>query len=548
MPVFMGLNHGKEVLRSLRAISFNAISDGVSCLSVLDVHVTRNPGVLLCFGLLIFLGRVLVQSRAKTFWLDEVLTWTQAQSPSLSALWSGVVYIPAVNDPPLHPIVTFFALRLPLPPDLSLRLPSFIFYAAMMLSLYVIVRRRAPESVALIACFIPIFPPVSDYAIEARPYALLLGLCGWAFAFWQRAADRRSGRTASLVLLFVCLTCAIWTHYFALLIFLPLYAGELWRSVVSGFDRNMWFTLLAPVAAILAYIPLLPGASVMRSAQWAGDVKASDFLGTYAYAFEPSIFVLLLLCCLGGLALPAATSNPTDVRGDIAFRDYEYVAIAALFLLPPALAYGAAKMVTHAYHPRYALPFSVAATILISATFAVLARRIRGLLSLALVLVLLHSTLPLVKEFAHGLSPSANSIDRSSIEVFDRFADLPLAVPDAEYYGRFRLFGGPNTIEKRMVLVSLSSGDLPLSAQPVPSHGFLKLAVVNLAVHRSVGVSVEDFGRFIDAYSHFLLVDTYPRHGLGTLARDEVLRKGRLLQRVGTSDGCDVYLVDKGGE
>jgi hypothetical protein len=306
----------KEVSRSLAAVSSNAISDGLTLLSVLDSCVTRNPIVFLCFGLLIFLGRTLVQSRLKVFWLDEILTWAEAQSPSLSALWSGLVHAPATLDPPLHPIVAFFALRLPLHPDLSLRLPSFIFYAAMMLSLYVIMRRRASESVALLACFIPMLLPVSNYALEARPYALLLGLCGWAFALWQRAADRRSGRATSLVLLFLCLTCAIWTHYLALLLFVPLYAGELWRTAVSGFDRAMWFAMLTPVAAVVLYIPLLPAASAFRTFTQHSNVVGSDVLDAYAYAFEPSIFVVLLLCCLGGLALPGADANPLAFTGD----------------------------------------------------------------------------------------------------------------------------------------------------------------------------------------------------------------------------------------
>jgi hypothetical protein len=311
----------------------------------------------------------------------------------------------------------------------------------------------------------------------------------------------------------------------------------------------MWFTMLVPVAAVVAYIPLLPAASAYRPFTWHSTVVAGDVLGTYAYAFEPMIFVFLLLCCFVGLAVPAATPNPPASTGDngcITFRDYEYVAIATLFLLP-VLVFGVAKLLTHFYQPRYALPFSVAAALLISAAFAVLAHRIRGLSSLALVLILLNSATPLVHAFVHGLSASGNSIDRPSIQVFDRFADLPLAVPDPEYYGRFRLFG-PNRIERRMVLVSVSPGELPPGVNPVNSVGLYWFAMMNIALHRLIGAPVEDFGRFIDAHSHFLLIDTLPQHNLDTLAREEVLRKGRPLRWLGKSDGCDVYLVESGDQ
>jgi hypothetical protein len=198
---------------SLAARCSNATVRGFALLSALDGYVSRNVGVILCLGLIIFSGNAIASSRLKPLFMDEMLTWTEAQSPNLSALLSGMIQSPVTVDPPLYPIIAFFALRLPLRADLALRLPSFICYSGMMLSLFVIMRRRASPSVALIACFVPMILPAHDYALQARPYALLLGLCGWAFALWQRAADNRHGRTTPLLLLFLCLTFAVWTHY-----------------------------------------------------------------------------------------------------------------------------------------------------------------------------------------------------------------------------------------------------------------------------------------------------------------------------------------------
>src|SRR5215472_11862781 len=89
----------------------SALSGALRLLSTLDRYLTRHSAVVLWSGLIIFLGRVLVLSRVKMLWRDEILTWAEAQSPSLSALWSGVTHAPTTVDPPLHPIMAFLALR-----------------------------------------------------------------------------------------------------------------------------------------------------------------------------------------------------------------------------------------------------------------------------------------------------------------------------------------------------------------------------------------------------------------------------------------------------
>src|SRR5262245_48036484 len=112
----------------------SAMSRALRLLSTVDSYISRHSAVVLWSGLIIFLGRVLVLSRLKMLWRDEILTWAEAQSPTLSALWSGLTHAPTTVDPPLHPIMAFLALRLPGPLDLRLRLPSFIGFAGMMLS------------------------------------------------------------------------------------------------------------------------------------------------------------------------------------------------------------------------------------------------------------------------------------------------------------------------------------------------------------------------------------------------------------------------------
>jgi len=146
----------------------------------------------------------------------------------------------------------------------------------------------------------------------------------------------------------------------------------------------------------------------------------------------------------------------------------------------------------------------VAAALLTSAAFAILVRRVKGLASLALVLILLKSATAL-RALVHGLPASGDSAQGSLIQVLDQRADPPIAVLDPEDYVRFRLFG-PNRIEKRMVLVSVLPGELPTGVDPAVSDSLYTLALSDTALHRFISVPVQDFSQFIDSHSRFLLL------------------------------------------
>jgi hypothetical protein len=319
-----------------------------------------------------------------------------------------------------------------------------------------------------------------------------------------------------------------------LLIFIPLFVGELWRTAMSGFDRAMWFALLTPLAAVLAYIPFLPAASAYRAVPFHG-VMVYEMFDTYSFVMSARLFAVLLLCCLAGLALPAIYDLPLAASGNddrIMFRTQEYVSITTLFLFP-LLVFGFAKLLTHSYVPRYALPFTVAAALLIAASFGALALPVKGLASVAMVLILLQAALPL-REFVHGLPLPADLIGRSSTEPFDHFPNLLIAMPRTDDYLRFRMFG-PNRIRRRMFLVSFSPEEVRRVVDPAVAQELPTVNRINAALHHTIDAPVQDFQDFIDAHPRFLLMNT--------IGREEVLSKSRQLCWIGQSHGQEVYLV-----
>lgn len=140
-----------------------------SALSLLDDFTEQHAVSAVIAILLLYFAQAFFVSRATDMTPDELLTYAEAQLPSLHALGWTLKNIPTALDPPLHPFLSFFAFRLPVSFPLSLRVPAIVAYAALILSLFVFVRRRAPVSIALIAAAAPMVTPMFNMPFRLVP-------------------------------------------------------------------------------------------------------------------------------------------------------------------------------------------------------------------------------------------------------------------------------------------------------------------------------------------------------------------------------------------
>ena len=237
--------------------------------SRLDAWLERYEWPVAVFLLLLFFARAIVFSRVTLMSPDELLTYVQARLATPQAVLVALRQTPTALDPPLYPLLSWLALHLPFSVPLSLRIPSFIAYAAFMLSLFILVRRLASPSLGLVAMILAALLPAADCAIVARPYALVLACAGWALVFWQHAAQQLR-RLLFLVLLGLTLACAISAQYLAPLLLAPFVAAELWRGLRSRFDPGIWFALALATTAMLLYLPFLPAAALYKENPWHG--------------------------------------------------------------------------------------------------------------------------------------------------------------------------------------------------------------------------------------------------------------------------------------
>ena len=104
---------------------------------------------------------------------------------------------------------------------LALRLPSIAGFALMLFCLYRIAQRRIGTATAWVAVLFPFTTRGYWYAVEARPYGLMMGFSALALWCWQVATAEQARRYALLGLT-LSLAAAISTHFYTALVFLAL--------------------------------------------------------------------------------------------------------------------------------------------------------------------------------------------------------------------------------------------------------------------------------------------------------------------------------------
>lgn len=164
------------------------------------------------------------RARAKPYRDDELCTYYVAKLPRILDIWSILASGFEQLPPLIHLLIRCCHGVLGDSP-ISTRLPAMVGFWLMCASLFVFVRRRLPVIYAFTAAVIPCASGVYYYAIEARPYGVVLGACGMALICWQKATmtPRRWG---SLVGLTLALAVANGSHYFASLMVLCLALGS----------------------------------------------------------------------------------------------------------------------------------------------------------------------------------------------------------------------------------------------------------------------------------------------------------------------------------
>ena len=182
------------------------------------------------------------------FWNDEIVTIVVSSLSSPSAIWSALKATIDVNPPAFYIIESALA-SVTSDPHVSFRVVSVLGLLLTSIALFIFVRRRAGAIGGLLAATMPLLTSLFSFAIEARPYSVLLACLAWAMVTWQNVA--RPWRPVGLALL---LMTAVSLHYYALIAIVPFGVAELaWTLQARKVRLRVWIalaTVIVPLAAL----------------------------------------------------------------------------------------------------------------------------------------------------------------------------------------------------------------------------------------------------------------------------------------------------------
>jgi 4-amino-4-deoxy-L-arabinose transferase-like glycosyltransferase len=348
-----------------------------------DPHAREyRSGWLAPVALLVLTAAVLLLwSRVKLFWVDELLVLDTDSVRTAREVLHIQRRFPISLDPAVYHLLSHWCTVLFGPTRFALRLPSLFGFLLMQGTLYLFTRRIAGARAAVFALAFPALSGALYYGAEGRPYGLLLGIFGVTMLAYQRATHAESGRLLPLTGVALGLGLAENTHYFGIMLFLPVCGAELVRIVQRR--RLDWGVVMAIAAGATCEVFTLPfHAALARYRDHYYNVGAVD-----PHALVRSYRLLLLnfqfssaverLSSVGLLAfLVLIVAGTLRARRRLALPAAELALVLLMAALPFA-GYLLAKFATHTMEVRYVLGGVLGVAVLFALAVAPMLDRLR---------------------------------------------------------------------------------------------------------------------------------------------------------------------------
>jgi 4-amino-4-deoxy-L-arabinose transferase-like glycosyltransferase len=329
-------------------ISSPASTDSVAESSQARSRLRLSSELWAVLGLLTVLYILgVVASNRRLVWLDELFTFDIARARSLKQLW--MPFHRFDFQPPTGYLLSRVSMKLFGENKFGLRFPSMLEFYIGSMALFSYVRRKVGISYAAAALLILWMGQTFFYAVEARPYALLMMCFSLLLLCWDIAVTSEK-RDVALWGVAIANLGMFSAHVFAPFSLLPFLAAEAVRfRRTRKPDFALWTALVLPTSLFLFYVPTIHD---YVSISFAPAIEAS--LTSIPVFFYKTINVVSLALLLAVSAALLVRQEEPRATSPYHWRREELV-LFGWFLLVPILL-NIAMMPRHGqFSDRYAI-------------------------------------------------------------------------------------------------------------------------------------------------------------------------------------------------
>ena len=509
---------GEEELS--RVVSLRRLVDAIAS------GLSRHWVVCLILLSALYVAGACGKAISKPFWFDELFTWHLARLPSLPDLWQALLR-GTDSNPPLG----YFPVRLSHAlfgeGEFASRIPSLICFWLATACLFRFLAYRCGKLVALTGVLFFLHTAAYRYAYEVRPYAQVLLCCGISLLCWSRATDRRPRRLPALLGLGLALAVGLHTHYYAVLLFAPLAAGEAVRSIrEKRIDLPVWIAMAVAGATLVVLVPHMRAFSAYSEGFWT-ETSLPALASTVSWLFGTEMLVLVYATVVAGSLVCLSRSGVSKEEPAFSPKElplHELVAVGVLALLP-VVGWVVARLVTNAFTGRYLLPAMIGLSVLLA---YMVGRSLRWSRAPAVVLIAVLGAAFAARQIqqARGFlkGPPAHKA-LHALEVETQPETGPIVVSPAFYFLEVHHYAS-EAVKPRLVYVANIEESFRHCGSDTADRAIIALS-------RVAGLPVRDYESFTSTHSKFFAYD----HG----------NRGWFVPKL-VADGAQVALVARKGE
>ncbi len=491
------------------------------------------------FGLVLFTAAyaavTIARSLTKPLWFDELFTFYISRLPTVSDRLPVAMYD---GHPPLFYALTHASMRLFGELSLAARLPEMIAFWLLCISLFLFTRRRCPAIYAFLALLLPLQTLAYEYAFEARPYGIVLGMGGLSLLAWQSAAEAKH-RLAWLALLAASIAVAVSSHFYGLQIVAPVLVGE---AVRTWQRRKVDWGAAVAVAAGVAPVPfLLPIARGIVAAQFSPTKLTGHFAtgpslpalpAFYEGLLQPLVVpfaIAFVVLALSSLVRAEGSKQEEPVRRRTPL--WESAALVTYLFVPPCVLLGTA-LTTNYFQTRYAISAVIGVAGLFPCLLSAGCGK-RALAPLALTAGVLlvwvgHTQVPPLQWSGLSAGLTAES------PLYPKQDDLPIAVGGAGEFLQLAHYSPPAVAARLYYLT-----DVPNSRRTHRPIGEASLA----GARQVMPGHVAEYGPFVRTHTKFWVYGSFPS-GFGWLP-SRLMAEGWRLECKGRRDQSVLFLASR---